>query len=922
MASSKKQTIGYKYFATMHMVLCHGQIDSIKQIVVGDNKNLLKGEFGHGTVIVKEESLFGGDKSGGGIHGAIDIMDGSYSQDKNEKIVEFQGELDSEDYVPAYRGVASIFLRGLKGQKKKGFGMSSIFEGLGSSSDRDGMYLGTSSYIKTFKNLIQRIKKQKGGTEDQWYIEKSAINSLGSLEVKGFDFRFSNSDADLHQWAEGSYDAESGLYKYKREDGITSESLFVQWGSSHYNKLYSYISLNINDLDEDIEEQWIVGKLRISEASIGFSSYDIPQGVSISKEYREGGYLCFNLLIPVRESDFVFKVYSSSPVNSIDYDLSILEVVSQSLLDMNPVHIVRECLVDPIWGLGEPEIMIDENSFKKSADICFDEGFGISIVWSREGSIEDFIGEILRHIQGFLYLEPKTDKYVIKLARDDYQDQDVEVLSDENILKVENYEKSVFSELVNTLTLTYTNLTHNKNSTITVQDTALVAMMGEVRSESVEYKGITGSMTAGRVAMRDLRSLATPLVSCTAIVKKSFGLSIRQGDVLSVYWSKYHINGLKMRVKSIDYGDSKNNEISIDLTEDIYSLPDDSVITTEETFIDTPKQLEKVKNQISFEAPFIELVRASTQVDVENQLSKSPFIGRLGVAAEKPSDSITFGTLWEKDEVSLEFSQSIDFDFCPTFDLPEDLDFYQSEIIIEKYVDLDDIEKFPVFAQVDDELISIESVEDILENNKILKKIIFKRGILDTQVSPHFSGGKAYVWDFSFGMSSSEYVQGEKIQAKITSATVSASTEVDDAKAMNLLINSRASRPYPPQNVTFDSRYFPEQIVGDTLDISWSHRNRLEQTGDTYISWYDGDVTKENGVTYVVDIYVNLSLIISESTSENSISLDTSTISEGSRLDVTIKSIRDTLECEKPFTWSISKTSGVARPINLRGTIL
>ncbi len=58
MGSSKKQTVGYKYYLGMHMILCHGPIDKITRITV-DNKTAWSGNTAGGEFRVTAQSLFG-----------------------------------------------------------------------------------------------------------------------------------------------------------------------------------------------------------------------------------------------------------------------------------------------------------------------------------------------------------------------------------------------------------------------------------------------------------------------------------------------------------------------------------------------------------------------------------------------------------------------------------------------------------------------------------------------------------------------------------------------------------------------------------------------------------------------------------------------------------------------------------------------
>ncbi len=86
--------------------------------------------------------------------------------------------------------------------------------------------------------------------------------------------------------------------------------------------------------------------------------------------------------------------------------------------DLNPAHIIRECLINTGWGIGFETSDIDSTSFERAADILYDEVFGLSLLWDQIEPIEDFVGSVLRTIAGFLYQDLATGKWVLSLTRD------------------------------------------------------------------------------------------------------------------------------------------------------------------------------------------------------------------------------------------------------------------------------------------------------------------------------------------------------------------------------------------------------------------------------------------------------------------------------------------------------------------------
>jgi len=133
--SKKKQTIGYKYYLGMHMILAR-MVDAVKRIDVGD-QCIWSGSCAGGRISVNCPDVFGGDRSEGGIVGDMDIEIGNPTQVANDYL---QAQLGAQ--IPAWRGITGVVLR--------------------------QMYLGVSPYLKKWAFLCQRIP-------NGWYTEKATI---------------------------------------------------------------------------------------------------------------------------------------------------------------------------------------------------------------------------------------------------------------------------------------------------------------------------------------------------------------------------------------------------------------------------------------------------------------------------------------------------------------------------------------------------------------------------------------------------------------------------------------------------------------------------------------------------------------------------------------------------------------------------
>lgn len=117
MGGSKKQTIGYKYYFSLHMGLGRGPVNEIAEIRVGDipayQTPIDISNTGQLIQINKPE-LFGGEKKEGGIQGPMYVYNGSRTQELQPKL----GTLPSiaaslGGDVPSFRGVVSCWFDGL-----------------------------------------------------------------------------------------------------------------------------------------------------------------------------------------------------------------------------------------------------------------------------------------------------------------------------------------------------------------------------------------------------------------------------------------------------------------------------------------------------------------------------------------------------------------------------------------------------------------------------------------------------------------------------------------------------------------------------------------------------------------------------------------------------------------------------------------
>lgn len=253
--------------------------------------------------------------------------------------------------------------------------------------------------------------------------------------------------------------------------------------------------------------------------------------------------------------------------------------VPGKLVDMNPAHIIHEAYTDPRLGMGYNDSDLDDDAFKAAADTLYNERFGLSLQWSQQSSIDDFVNEILRHISGVRYVDQTTGKIVLKLIRNDYTVGDLLVLDESRVVKIEDVNRKAIGELINSVKVTYSATPRGDKGSLTIFEEGLLQLQGGVVTATVDYPGVTNSFIAGNLALRDLRLGCTPLRPCTVYASRH-AAELNLGDAFVLDWPDLGFDHAVMRVLTIDRGNSTETVVKITCLEDVFSYPNQRITTT------------------------------------------------------------------------------------------------------------------------------------------------------------------------------------------------------------------------------------------------------------------------------------------------------------------------------------------------------
>lgn len=867
-----KTTVGYKYDLGMHMAICHGPIDRLLRIQVG-GKDVWLGDRSEGRITINKSGIFGGDSREGGISGSLDFEPGWPDQPVNDYL---QSQLGSN--VPAFRGVSAVVLR--------------------------RMYLGTSAYLKPWTFRPQRIHVRENGLP-QWYGAKAEIAVDAPFREPQFFFFVLDQSGSMG--TQVTFDGltrmdvmKMNMHKALDEiDRLRIDSkTAVSIGLAAFSSGYSTISrTNVSSADIAALKTWVSNL--VADGGTNFAAGITPAVAWFDSQTFQsdtalvGRRACFFItdgapspaesageavalaadLLDRRSGRYNESDGTQVEMFGINIDLETTywtEMLDNTRRDgvpvisggdsnalwnaiyfatmgpsaaMNPAHIIRECLTDPVWGMGHPEADIDEASFIAAADQLHAEGMGISLQWDRSGPIEDFVEEIARHIDASVSVDNRTGRWRCKLIRGDYNADDLLILDESNVERLEDFSRTAFGELTNSVTVQYWDIASGKDATVTLQDIALVQMQGVEISTTVQYPGFTTGELAGRIAARDLRTLSTPRISCTLYTSR-VAAELREGDVFKLRWPDYGIGETIMRVTEIAYGDGRTNKIRIRAVQDVFGLPATSYIKIPEIEWQSPDSPpEPAPHRLAFEQPYYLLVQQFGQAQADALLAANPDAGYIGIAATRPRGAINAVLATDS---GAGYEEVVDaLDFCPTAVTTEALDWLDTVVAIADGEDLDLVEPGSL-AQLGDELIAVDDVS--------AASLIIRRGVLDTVPARHPVGTRIFFLSDAVGSDEIEYAADDQVDVKVLPVSGGGQLELAAAPVDSVTLQHRALRPYPPGDFKINGAYFPSSVLGP-VGLSWVSRNRLQQTVGDLIGFTDGPVTPEEGTTYTVRIY-------------------------------------------------------------------
>lgn len=877
--SSKSQTVGFRYFMDLHMGICYGPVDRIRKILWGDRQAWVGDQDANGTITINSPELFGGDEKEGGVKGSMHVMMGSQTQTLPGAVA---AKLPTPS--PAFRGILSLFYTGQVSSNNP------YIKPVAPQVERvlAGWHGGTAWYPE--KAPIPLVGSGTDGEPSQTQVFSVLSDSPTATDLTFYSVPGTGPSSGHTMLSPGvrfnSYQTNGGFsnetllvanedvppiprdfaieFEFKNEGGpiggrsyIASQGINPDYGWTGAWAVYLsadqivFTSDSLEDLTTQTATIYTIDRAnwhtyRFQKIGTTISTY--VDGV------LRGTFPCLDVDIEASPQPLAINgpyqlVALPNEWNSgaSSYrNLKIFDVIDGSSPDavgMNPAHIIYQCLTDPVWGMGYPTTTIG-STFAAAADTLFSEGFGLCMMWNKAEEIGTFIRQVLDHIGGVMYVDPKTGLFELKLLRGDYDPETLPVFDETSIVALESFQRVGYGDTVNEISVVYRDVETNKDTPVTVQNLANIQAQGGAVSQTKQYPGLPTASLALRVAQRDLLAASTPLAKGRMKVNRK-AWNIAPGGVFVLNWPKLGIDTIVMRVLGIGYGTLRDGTITVEIAEDVFGLPAASYAEQEDAGWTEPStQPVPVVQQTAAEVPYRSLVSELTATELAAVDQDAAY---FSVLAARPSGLSQAFDIWSRVGTAA-YEQQASGAFVPGAALNGAITATDTEIDLESAADLQLVAAGSlaiIGTGRAAEWVLVQSIDtDALT-------MTVARGMLDTVPKAHADSARVWFDDARDAPEQIERATGETAYFKLATISTGGTLNIGLAGTFSATAEQRQFRPYPPGALTIGGQAYPLTLTDTQPALTWAHRDRLQQTAD-YIEQSEGNIGPEPGVTYSV----------------------------------------------------------------------
>lgn len=975
----------YDFLLSIDYAWCHGPVDSINQIWIKDKPIWCGQATSRRNIHVRLPELFGGDNEGeGGVEGCVEFYPGSYSQFMSQEYATRFPDPDDVDpnadydQMPGYRGICHTFFRGgpgLTGAQYQTFLASILnnpdgydptnpeaatseaaevtdtiiqdnFES-GFKWASNNPYLGdTKASISRFPDVIPgaegtvKILSQEPGASAlvRQYEDdpKTVATKTADLHLDpGDDAVWTPFDTHVSHVSLAStvYAHKAVYYLPFDQQTINDNKVSVsythtfKWGEGSSYHTFSFESnfavpgygaVFPDDWGPAVDDGGFFGHEYVGPGLIyspGQSTYSHvglwPHGWAAFSLFGGTRVITGSASSPASQAIFTYYPYKTH---------CSLEGGSYLLGDANPAQIIYELLTNAEWGAGEP-VGAMGTSWAAAATTLFNENFGLGFIWTRQSEVKEFIQEIIDHVRAFVYIDPQTGLWEIKLLRDDYTTVGLDVLDPTNCDLVK-YGRRGWGDIVNEITVSYTDPETEEDATVSSHEPGALAMTGQVIPETRNYHGVRSEALAQWIADRDIAEAAYPAFTATAEVSRAFWATT-PGAVLKLTWPEEGIDEMIVRVMNVDYGKPKDRTIRLELIEDVFGREQTSYTTPQGSLWESgerPPQDLPYQQVIEAPLPILQL-SGFDEADVDTNNPGDNYLIPLGWDDTRFVSEITVSQVADTGANTAIGSPSVvqpvktniltaDMDAEVRSTLPAS----QASFLTDGAVAVGSLFLLtPADGGTDEdtEIIYVEAYDG--SDWTVL------RGVWDTQPRDWVAGDR--IWRLPKASNTrlaTEFATGDDVYLTMQSRSSGSQLGIIAATRKMDSVSGRAHQPFAPKNLTIIETLSGDPHVVDftetvydgsvvtlptSFDLEWSNRNRTTEE-DAPMAYDDGTVTVESGQTTTVRIVNTVSgALIEEHTGETGTTFTlavSAAMQDNSRFTIQLVAVHDGEESLQP----------------------
>lgn len=508
--------------------------------------------------------------------------------------------------------------------------------------------------------------------------------------------------------------------------------------------------------------------------------------------------------------------------------------LATKMYDANPAHVLWEMLTDVRWGMGKPAADIDHHSFYSAARILSNERIGISMLLDTQANWDETLDDVLKVVDGVLYDHAVTGKTTLRLLRPVrinigyqdtwYSDTSWPSFSEDDIVGDIEFSRGAADEVVNDCKVQFTNRV-NEYATDVASDPSIVnyEYLGQRNTVQSTYAAICNQATALKLVARDLSVLGYPRARGKIRVNRKAWI-LNKGDRFVLNWAPLGISEMVCRVGEIDYGNLETGEIEIRFFQDVFKVNQVSYQEPDDGWTDPSKvdpvspaavALLEMPYDFSGDGPrrsFAKLAARGDQYTTGLRLwSGESALTKIGNMPYTPSGILQSGLSLEEHTATITIQGVTDASMIAS---------------------VGGATSGQNLALVEDEIFAWDSHAVNSDGTVTFAGVL--RGVLDTIPVTHPIGARVWILEDrivrELVAKSADFFERDALQAFNAQGEIA----LVSAPVVGGLTTSRQFRPIVPGKFrtgadTTLAASMADKVVIGSLPLAWSNRNRLTQ---------------------------------------------------------------------------------------------